>query len=291
VDVDCAIFARRAYAGTLEGVIVVRVSQQQKTSIAEPILSVRNLEKRFGGLRAVADVSFDVGDGTITALIGPNGAGKTTVFNLLTNLIRADAGRVVFLNDELLGLSSTSIAQRGLIRTFQSARVIPGMTVLENVTVGRHRVLKSSGLAQMLFAPAARTEEQDLCRRAEAMLELVGLARFKNTHAVDLPMGAQKVVEVVRALMAQPRLLCLDEPAAGLNDTETADLASLLRAVRETGVPVLVVEHNMSFVMNVADHVVVLDAGAVIASGTPAEVQSNTRVIEAYLGQSTNAAD
>lgn len=256
---------------------------------AQTILSVRNLEKRFRGLRAVANVSFDVNERMITALIGPNGAGKTTVFNLITNLIRADAGQVQFVGEELIGRSPTTIAQRGLIRTFQSARVIPGMTVLENVTVGRHRILAARGLSQMLYMPAARAEERDLARRAEAMLDLVGLTRFKDAHAVDLPMGAQKLLEVARALMAQPRLLCLDEPAAGLNDSETFELANLLQAVREMGIPVLLVEHNMSLVMNVADQVIVLDAGAIIASGTPGQVQNNSKVLEAYLGRNAHA--
>jgi branched-chain amino acid transport system ATP-binding protein len=254
------------------------------------VLTVRNLEKRFGGLRATADVSFDVADNAVTALIGPNGAGKTTVFNLITNLFPADAGEVRFLGQDLRGLSPTRIARLGLVRTFQSARVFPGMTVLENVLAGRHRLVERNGFSQLLWLPRAREEERDLRRRADAMLDLVGLSRFRDAHAVDLPMGAQKLLEVVRALMAQPRLLCLDEPAAGLNDTETHELAALLRAIRASGVPVLVVEHNMSLVMNVADHVVVLETGAVIASGTPAEIQSNARVIEAYLGRDADAA-
>jgi branched-chain amino acid transport system ATP-binding protein len=249
------------------------------------LLSVKNAEKSFRGLRAVADVSFDVLEGHITALIGPNGAGKTTVFNLITNLIQAESGVVEFAGEKIGTLTPTQIAQKGLVRTFQSARVIPGMTVLENIAVGRHRVARSSAIAQMLFLSSARAEERDIRRRAEAMLELVGLWRFRHTHAVDLPMGAQKLVEVVRALMAQPRLLCLDEPAAGLNDSETQDLSRLLRAVRESGTAVLLVEHNMGLVMGVADRVIVLDAGAVIAVGTAQQVQNDRRVIEAYLGQ------
>ena len=249
------------------------------------ILSVRGLVKSFGGLKAINDVSFDAQPHEVTALIGPNGAGKTTVFNLVTNILARDAGRVVFVGRDLSGLSPVKIANLGLVRTFQSARVFPGMTAIENVMVGGHRLAAYSLSSQMLWLAGARDEEKKLRRRAEQMLELVGLLPFADTHATELPMGAQKLLEVVRALMAQPRLLCLDEPAAGLNDTETEGLANLLRAIRSLGIPVLVVEHNMSLVMNVADRVVVIDSGAIIASGAPSEVQNNSRVIEAYLGR------
>lgn len=266
------------------------VTHRASSSDLAPVLTVRNLEKTFGGLRATSNVSFDVADRAVTALIGPNGAGKTTVFNLITNLFPANSGEVLFCGQNLRGLAPMRIAELGLIRTFQSARVFPGMTVLENVLAGRHRLMRHHGFSQMIWSPRSRSEERDLRRRAEAMLDLVGLAHFRNAHAVDLPMGAQKLLEVVRALMAQPRLLCLDEPAAGLNDTETDELAALLRAVRASGVPVLVVEHNMSLVMNVADEIVVLETGAVIATGTPAQIQRNERVIEAYLGREADAA-
>src|SRR5579863_4497314 len=249
------------------------------------ILSVRNLAKSFGGLKAINDVSFEAQLGEVTALIGPNGAGKTTVFNLVTNIMSRDAGRVTFAGRDLANLSPVKIANLGLVRTFQSARVFPGMTAIENVMVGGHRLGRHSLPSQMAWLRGARDEERQLRRRAEEMLELVGLAPFAETHATELPMGAQKLLEVVRALMAQPKLLCLDEPAAGLNDTETQELANLLRAIRTLGVPVLLVEHNMSLVMNVADRIVVLDSGAIIATGTPAEVQGNSRVIEAYLGR------
>ena len=260
------------------------------TDTRAPALTARALGKSFGGVRAISDVSFVAAPGAITALIGPNGAGKTTVFNLITNLFSPDAGDVTFLGTALAGLSPTSIAALGLIRTFQSARVFPGMTVRDNIMTGRHRLLKRGGLAQALWLPAARAEARDLRRRADALLDLVGLARFADTHAVELPMGAQKLLEVARALMAQPKLLCLDEPAAGLNDTETHELAELLRAIRASGIPVLLVEHNMPLVMGVADHIVVLEAGQVIAAGPPPVIRADARVIEAYLGRDADAA-
>jgi branched-chain amino acid transport system ATP-binding protein len=252
-------------------------------------LEVIGLTKTFGGLRAVDGVSFEVPAGSLSALIGPNGSGKTTLFNLITNLYRADGGTVRLFGAALAEAADWRIAAEGVVRTFQTARVFPGMTALENVLAGAHRHVRAGALRQMLWLGPARREERALMAQADALLELVGLAQFRDTAATDLPMGAQKLLEVIRALMARPRLLLLDEPAAGLNDGETAELALLLRAVRDSGVTLLVVEHNMSLVMGVADEVIVLDAGAVVARGSPGEIQRNPRVIEAYIGQPEEA--
>jgi branched-chain amino acid transport system ATP-binding protein len=255
-----------------------------------PLLEVIGLNKRFGGLHATCDVSFQVQEGQLLALIGPNGAGKTTLFNLITNLFAPSSGDVLLAGRSLLGLSATRIASLGLIRTFQTARVFPGMTVLENALVGRHRLIRAGMLEQMFRLPRHLHEERDARERAEGLLDLVGLSRFRDAHAADLPMGAQKMLEVVRALVAQPRILLLDEPAAGLNDSETAELATLLRAIRDSGITIMLVEHNMPLVMGIADEVLVLESGRQIMSGKPAEVQRDPRVIAAYLGQAEEAA-
>ncbi|SBP86978.1 ABC transporter ATP-binding protein [Thiomonas delicata] len=257
--------------------------------IASNLLDVHDLNLAFGGLRATVDVSFGVRRGEITALIGPNGAGKTTLFNLITSLIRPDSGRVIYDGQRIDGLAPVRIAQMGLIRTFQTARVFPGMTVLDNLMVGRHRRLQQGLLAQLAWSPAVRAEERELRKCATELLDLVGLGHLRNQEAQDLPMGAQKLLDVLRALMAKPRLLLLDEPAAGLNDSETTELAELLLAIRDTGVTVLIVEHNMPLVMGIADAVVALEAGAVVACGTAQEIQTHPQVLRAYLGEEVPA--
>jgi branched-chain amino acid transport system ATP-binding protein len=247
-------------------------------------LKVSNVTKRFGGVAAISAASLEVPDGSVTALIGPNGGGKTTLFNLITNLLPSTSGQIEFYGTPLSRLTPGQIAGLGLIRTFQNARVFPGMTVLENVLVGGHCAVGNGPVKQMLWLPSARHEQAKLTAKADALLEMVGLSRYRTLAAFDLPMGAQKLLDIIRALMARPRMLLLDEPAAGLNDGETAELGSLLRAVRASGVTVMVVEHNMSLVMGVADQVTVLDAGCVVASGTPKQIRDDARVIEAYMG-------
>ena len=260
---------------------------EHSSDVASPAaaLSLKKVSKQFGGLMAVSEVSFDVAEGSFTAIIGPNGAGKTTLFNLITNLIRLTDGSVSYFGRPLAGLKGDALAAIGLIRTFQTARVFPGMSTLANVKTGGHLLTRAGLLAQMSWIPATRNQERSLTAKAQALLEVIGLTRYASTPAHELPIGAQKLVEIARALMARPRVLLLDEPAAGLNDSETAALATILRAVCLSGVTIVIVEHNMSLVTG-ADRVVVLDAGQLIAEGPPAVIAKDERVIEAYLGSS-----
>jgi branched-chain amino acid transport system ATP-binding protein len=248
-------------------------------------LTVSNVTKSFGGVHAIADVSFDVRDGSLTALIGPNGAGKSTMFNLLTNLYIADSGKISYYDRDLAGMRSDKIARIGLIRTFQTARCFAGMSVLENVLAGAHIGSTASIWEQSLWLPRAAGQEKTVREKGRELLKLLDLEPYADDAAISLPLGLQKLLEIARALMASPRVLLLDEPAAGLNDTETLRLAELLSAINAAGVTMVVVEHNMSLVMSISQDIVVLDAGRVIARGTPAEVQKNDRVIEAYVGR------
>lgn len=255
-----------------------------------PALEVRELTKTFGGVRAVRSVSFTVPAGSLTALIGPNGAGKSTVFNLVTNLYRPDSGEVVLEGRPITHVPPERITTLGLFRTFQTARVFPQLSVLDNVLVGGYRLGRAGYLAQALRLPKSRREERELTARARRLLAVIGLADRAEERAAVLPLAAQKYLELARSLMAEPSVVLFDEPGAGMNDAETAELGMILRAIRDTGHTVLVVEHNMTLVMGVCDHVVVMDAGRIIAAGPPSEVSNDPVVIGAYFGAAEASA-
>ncbi len=249
-----------------------------------PLLEVASLHHWFGGLHAIDGVSFSCRAGTIKAIIGPNGAGKSTLFNLVAGSFPPVSGRVSFKGREVTGFPSHRIASLGVMRTFQSSRLFPGMSVLENVMAGRYARGRSGFLSGMLRLPAARRDERDARRRAMEILEHFGVADVASADARSLPFGRQRIVEIARALVSEPRLLLLDEPACGLNIRETERLGDLIRGIRSQGVTVLIVEHDMSLVMGISDEVVVLDQGSLVAEGTPREVQADPRVVAIYLG-------
>jgi branched-chain amino acid transport system ATP-binding protein len=248
------------------------------------LLEVSGISKRFGGLQAVKTVSFGVEKGMIKAVIGPNGAGKTTLFNIVSGFLAPDAGTVQFQGEPIQGNPPHRVSARGLARTFQHIKLFARMSALENVMVGRHVRSRAGFVAGMLHLPFTWREERDVRARSLELLDFLGIASLADAEATSLSYGQQRAVELARALASEPEMLLLDEPAAGLNMRETSDLARLIQRIRDRGVTVLIVEHDMSLVMGISDEVIVLSYGEKIADGDPRSVQRDADVIRVYLG-------
>ena len=248
------------------------------------MLKIEHLSKSFGGVHAVQDVSFNVREGAIHSVIGPNGAGKTTLFNLVSGIYTPTSGTITFNGENVAGMAPDALARRGLSRTFQNLQVCMNMRAIDNVMVGSHLRLNQNLFASMLRLPAVRRADEACRDEAARLMAFVGVGKYLDAEASQMPYGALKRLEIARALAAKPKILLLDEPAAGLNHTETGEIEDLIRKVAQSGVTVLLVEHDMKLVMNLSDHILVLDYGKTLAEGTAAEVRANPAVIAAYLG-------
>lgn len=249
------------------------------------VLHCEHITQRFSGLVAVSDVNMDVYKNEIVGVIGPNGAGKTTLFNDITGIYRPTEGKVIFGGEEITGLAPHKITAKGMTRTFQNIRLFNNMMVLDNVMVGLHSRKKASIVESMLRLHRDRREEKESLERAEEVLKLTGLYDYRYHYANSLAYGLQRRLEIARALASEPKLILLDEPAAGMNEQETTDLLVFIRQLKELGNTIILIEHDMRLVMNLCDRIYVLDHGTLIADGTPDEVRSNPQVIKAYLGE------
>lgn len=247
-------------------------------------LSVERLSKKFGGVHAVEDLSFEVAEGTVHSIIGPNGAGKTTLLNLLTGVYIPSTGRITFDDRELTGAPTHAFAEAGIGRTFQNLQIFFNMSALENVMTGRHLRERCGLLPALLHTPRLARAERECRQKALELLRFLGLAAYAEAGTDAMPYGALKRLEIARALAGEPQMLLLDEPAAGLNPTEALEIAALIRQLAAAGTTVVLVEHNMHLVMGVSDHILVLDYGRRLSEGTAEEVRNDPRVIEAYLG-------